>query len=121
MNRIASISCPVGGALGDPSAELALAVLAYQVRKTIGAYAAAMGGLDVVSFSGGIGENAAAFRERVCEGLEFLGVGLDREANASPVPDCHIGRPGLPVACVVLAAQEELVVAREVYRLLSGR
>ena len=106
---------------GDASAELALAVLAYQVRKTIGAYAAAMGGLDVVSFSGGIGENAAAFRERVCEGLEFLGVGLDREANASAVPDCHIGRPDLPVACVVLAAQEELVVAREVYRLLSGR
>ncbi len=104
---------------GDANAELALAVFAYQVRKTIGAYAAAMGGLDVLSFTGGIGENAATLRERICSGLEFLGVRLDPDSNARAVPDCQIGHAGANVACMVLAAQEELVVGREVYRLLA--
>ena len=104
---------------GDRDAELALAVFAYQIRKTIGAYAAAMGGLDALAFTGGIGENSAPLRERVCNGLEFLGIELDPAKNAAAVPDCRIGRSRSVVACLVLAAQEEAVVGREVYRLLS--
>ncbi len=104
---------------GNEAAELALAVFAYQVRKTIGAYAAAMGGLDALAFTGGIGENSASLRQRVCDGLEFLGIELDPRKNAAAVPDCRIGRSRSGVACLVLAAQEELVVGREVYRHLT--
>ena len=106
-------------AKGDAHAELALDVFAYQVRKTIGAYAAAMGGLDALSFTGGIGENSATLRRRICEGLEFLSIALDPDKNSNPVPDCRIDRHDATVACLVLAAQEELVVGREVYRLLG--
>ena len=108
-------------AAGNPAAELALSVFAYQVRKTIGSFAAAMSGLDAVAFTGGIGENSVALRARICHGLEFLGIELDPEKNASAVPDCGIAREASQVACVVLRAQEELVVGREVYRLLAGR
>src|SRR5512133_4237729 len=62
-------------------AALALDVCAYQVKKTIGAYAAAMGGLDAVAFTGGIGENSARLRAACCAGLEFLGISLDADAN----------------------------------------
>ncbi len=103
-------------AVGDQAAELALSVLAYQVRKAIGAYAAAMGGVDAISFSGGIGENSASFRARVCKDLGFLGVALDPAANEAAIPDCLISEPAAPVSCLVLLAQEELVVGREVYR-----
>ncbi|MDE0127208.1 MAG: acetate/propionate family kinase [Bryobacterales bacterium] len=105
---------------GSEAAELALAVFAYQAKKTIGAFAAAMGGADALAFTGGIGENSASLRQRICDGLQFLGIELDPERNAAAVPDCSIGRRGSRVACLVLAAQEELVVGREVYRLLGG-
>ena len=107
-------------ASGNEGAELALATLAYQVRKTIGAYAAAMGGIDALAFTGGIGENSAELRRRICRGLEFLGLELSEERNTTAVPDCRIALTRSNVACLVLAAQEELVVGREVYRLLSG-
>ncbi len=103
----------------DAHAKLAVDVLAYQARKTIGAYAAAMGGLDALCFTGGIGENSAQLRRRICAGLEFLSIALDPGKNASAVPDCRIDRRSAKVACLVLAAQEELVVGREVYRLLG--
>ena len=66
---------------GDADAAAALGVFVYQVKKTIGAYAAAMGGLDAVAFTGGIGENSARLRTACCEGLEFLGISLDAEVN----------------------------------------
>src|ERR1039458_7833573 len=59
-----------------------LDVFVYQVKKMIGAYAAAMGGIEAVAFTGGIGENSARLRERCCAGLEFLGIELDAEKNA---------------------------------------
>ena len=105
---------------GEQNAQLALAVFAYQVRKTIGAFAAAMGGLDALAFTGGIGENSASLRLRICSGLEFLGIELDPDKNAAAIPDCSIALDGSRVDCLVLAAQEELVVGREVYRLLAG-
>ena len=105
---------------GDGRAELALAAFAYQVRKTVGAYAAVLGGIDALAFTGGIGENSAAMRTGICAGLEFLGIALDPERNEAAVPDCRIDTRKHGVACLVVAAQEELVVGREVYRLLSG-
>ena len=104
---------------GDSDAELALSVFAYQVRKTVGAFAAAMGGLDALAFTGGIGENSASIRRRICRGLGFLGIELDPERNVNAAPDCSIGRDGSAVDCLVVGAQEELVVGREVYRLLG--
>src|SRR5690349_14538272 len=72
---------------GSREASLALGVFAYGVRKTIGAYAAAMGGLDAVAFTGGIGENSAALRKECCRGLEFLGIRLDESRNEHEAGD----------------------------------
>jgi acetate kinase len=104
---------------GHVRAGLALGVFAYQVRKTIGAYAAAMGGLDAVAFTGGIGENSARLRSECCQGLEFLGIRLDCERNERESGDRVVSAGGTPVAVVALATNEELVVARRAWRLLS--
>ena len=72
--------------LGNARAQLALQVFGYRVRKCIGAYAAAMGGCDVVAFTGGIGENSPAMRRRICQGFEFLGLHLDDDWNESYLP-----------------------------------
>lgn len=105
---------------GNADAALALELFAYQVRKTIGAYAAAMGGLDAVAFTGGIGENSARLRSAVCSDLAFLGVHLDSERNASGSGDRVVSRDGSDVGIVVLTTDEELIVARRAYRLLSA-
>src|SRR5207249_6896913 len=94
------------------AARLALAVFSYQVKKTIGAYAAAMGGLDAIAFTGGIGENSARLRAACCEGLEFLGVRLEREQNENGRGDRLVSPAESPVAVLALAANEELIVAR---------
>ncbi len=70
---------------GDAHAELALEIFAYRVRKYLGAYAAVLGGLDAVAFTGGIGEHSASMRERICRGLEFLGLRLDGSRNQAAV------------------------------------
>ena len=104
---------------GSRRAELALAVFAYQVKKTIGAYAAAMGGLDAVAFTGGIGENSARLRSACCAGLEFLGIRLDAEKNQSGSGDRIVSATDSQVTVIALATNEELIVARRAYRLLS--
>jgi acetate kinase len=106
-------------AAGSAGAALALSVFAYQVRKTIGAYAAAMGGLDAVAFTGGIGENAAGLRAECCRELEFLGLRLDALRNESGVGDRVVSTDDSRVAVVVLATDEELIVARRAYRVLE--
>jgi acetate kinase len=105
---------------GNRQAALALETFAYQVRKTIGAYAAAMAGVDVVAFTGGIGENATALRERCCRGLEFLDIRIDAAKNSGS-GDRVISIEGEAVQVVVLATNEELIVARETAALLSAR
>jgi acetate kinase len=105
---------------GSRDAALALDVFTYQVRKTIGAYAAAMGGLDAVAFTGGIGENSARLRERCCEGLEFLGLRIDSERNASGSGDRVVSAADSRVAVLALATNEELIVARRAFRRLCG-
>jgi acetate kinase len=107
-------------AAGSADAALALQVFAYQVRKTIGAYAAAMGGLDAVAFTGGIGENSARLRELCCQGLEFLGVELDPEANRHGSGDRVVSSPASKVVVVAVSTNEELNVARRAYRCLAG-
>ncbi|HUT78070.1 MAG TPA: acetate/propionate family kinase [Polyangia bacterium] len=101
---------------GHPGALLAIQVFCYRVRKYIGAYAAAMGGIDGIVFTGGIGENAAGIRSRICQGLGFLGVELDPERNrerprgAEPL---RISREDAPVAVLVVPTDEEGAIAAE--------
>ena len=107
-------------AAGTERAGLALDVFVYQVKKTIGAYAAAMGGLEAVAFTGGIGENSARLRERCCAGLEFLGIELDAERNAGD-GDRVVSVDGGLVTVLALGTNEELIVARRAWRCLMGR
>jgi acetate kinase len=104
---------------GSARARLALDVFCYEIRKTIGAYAAAMGGLDAIIFTGGIGENSAAVRALATKGLEFLGVRLDPASNVSGKGDRLISYDEAPVKVAILATNEELIVGRETARLLA--
>jgi acetate kinase len=106
--------------LGNADAALALDVFVLQVKKTIGAYAAAMGGLDAIAFTGGIGENSPALRARCCSGLDFLGVRLDAARNEGGSGDRVVSVPEARVAVVALAANEELIVARRAYACLTA-
>jgi acetate kinase len=127
MSGLAGLSGVAGGDVrdieaaaraGSADAALALEVFAYQVRKTIGAYAAAMAGLDAVAFTGGIGENSATLRAACCRGLGFLGIRLDAARNERGSGDRLISADESRVAVVALATNEELVVARRAYRAL---
>ena len=100
-------------AAGDGVAEDALALYAHRVRAAIAASAAAMGGLDVLAFTGGVGERAPEVRRRAVEGLGFLGLGLDEAANAAAVDGADAPIADGPVPIVVVAAREDLVIARE--------
>lgn len=108
---------------GDPDAELALEIYAYRVRKYVGAYAAAMGALDGVVFTGGVGENAPRIRARICAGLGVLGLRLDPDLNASlrvaPGSATRIDPPGAKVAVIVAESGEEAQIAREVAECLA--
>jgi acetate kinase len=108
-------------AAGNHRAATALEVFAYQVKKTIGAYAAAMGGLEALAFTGGIGENSARLRASVCDGLEFLGLRLDASRNETGSGDRVLSASDSRVAVLALATNEELVVARRAYRVLTAR
>ncbi len=94
----------------DPPAAEALDLFCYQARKWIGSYAAVLGGLDTLVFAGGIGENSPALRAGICAGLEFLGVGLDPEANERNTP--VISGPGSGVTVRIIPTDEEIVIAR---------
>jgi acetate kinase len=100
----------------DVRAAEALAVFCYHVRKAIGAYAAALGGLDALVFSGGIGENAAVIRARVCDGLGFLGIALDPARNADHATVISTGR----VTVRVMRTDEEIEIARSTWEVLGG-
>lgn len=108
---------------GDSAAELALAMFAYRVRKYIGAYAAALGGLDAVAFTGGIGEHSAEMRGRICQGLEFLGMNIDPDKNqaADGRSETPIGASGSPVHVWVIPTDEEKQMAREAIALLTQK
>jgi acetate kinase len=108
-------------AAGDPRAELALEIFCYRARKHVGALAAAMGRLDALVFTGGIGEHRPGVRARVCMGLEILGVTLDEARNAAPgsLP-AAVHAPHSRAAVLVLATDEELEIARQTTECLMG-
>jgi acetate kinase len=93
-----------------------VAIYCYEIRKRLGGFAAALGGLDAVVFSGGVGERAPVVRARICEGLDFLGVALAPDRNDANA--FVISAPGSPVAVHVIATDEEIVIARAAYALL---
>ncbi len=101
----------------DVRAAEALDLFCYQARKWIGAFAAALGGLDTLVFAGGIGEHAPVIRERICHGLEFLGIELDRTRNAKNAP--LISRAAGRVKVRIIRTDEELVMAKSVARVLN--
>ncbi|MDO9508799.1 MAG: acetate kinase [Thermovirgaceae bacterium] len=97
----------------NPRATLALNILCYGIRKYICAYAGAMGGIDAIVFTAGIGENSTTVREMACTGLEFMGANIDRERNNVRGKEASIGKPGSPVSILVVPTNEELVIARD--------
>jgi acetate kinase len=101
----------------DVRAAEAVALFCYQVKKWIGAFAAALGGLDTLVFAGGIGENAPKVRARICDGLCFLGIEVEENRNA--VNDDVISTVAGSVAVRVIRTDEELVIARSVYNVLG--
>lgn len=103
-------------AIDDRAAE-AIALFCYQAKKMIGAYAAALGGLDALVFSGGIGQNSSIIRARICEGLDFLGIKLEDEANARHAT--LISKTEAQVKIYVIYTDEELVIAQSVKRLID--
>lgn len=101
----------------DVRAAEAVAVFCYQAKKCLGAYAAALGGLDTLVFSGGIGEHAAAVRERICQGMGFLGIEIDTTLNAEHA--AAISTATSRVTVRVMPTDEELMIARSVDRVLG--
>ena len=98
---------------GNERAQLALDKFHYEVRKDIGAYAAAMGGVDAIVFTAGVGENGVGNRAAICQGLEYLGVKIDPARNAERADEHLISTDDSPVQVWVLATNEELMIARD--------
>lgn len=106
-------------AKGDPQAILTEQMYFYRIKKYIGAYAAALGGVDVILFTGGVGENQATCRAGVCEGLEFLGVKLDPEKNKVRGEEAIISTDDSRVKVVVIPTDEELLIASDTMAILD--
>ena len=106
---------------GDADAALAIDVYLHRLRAGIAAMAAAMDGLDVLVFTGGVGENAPAIRARTATGLRFLGVELDTAQNDGAELDAEIGAAGAGVRVLAVRAREDLQIARDVRALIAGR
>ena len=107
-------------AAGDGDAALALDVFVHRLRGSIARMAAALDGLDVLVFTGGIGENAPAVRQLAADGLGFLGVAVDPDRNADGPADREIGTAGAPVRSLVVAAREDVEIARETRAVVRG-
>jgi acetate kinase len=105
-------------AAGDEEAMLALGVYLHRLRASIAAMVAALRGLDVLVFTGGVGEHAPSIRERVAVDLAYLGVVVDPAANAAAQTDADIGTPEARVRTLVVTAREDLEIAREVRAVL---
>jgi acetate kinase len=105
---------------GDPQARLAVDVHAHRLRREIAAMAAALDGLDVLVFTGGIGEHQPEVRAEAAAGLGFLGVAVDSGANAAAQPDCDISAPGAAARTLVIAAREDIEIARQSRAVLAG-
>ena len=109
-----------GAEEGNENCALALDKFAYEVRKYIGSYAAALGGLDCLVFTAGVGENSASMRARICEGLEFLGVKLDPEKNNTRGKEAIISADDSKVTVWVIPTNEELLIAQDTAALVNA-
>ena len=105
---------------GNEDCQLALDKFAYEVRKYIGAYAAALGGLDCLVFTAGVGENSASIRARICEGLEYLGVKIDPEKNTIRGKEAIISTDDSKVTVWVIPTNEELMIAQDTAELVKA-
>ncbi len=106
---------------GNARAKLAIDTFVESVRGYIGNYTIALGGIDVIAFTGGIGENGAMIREAICRNLDFIGIALDRERNAVRGTEAKISRDGIKAQVWVIPTNEELVVARQTVEVLKER
>ena len=105
---------------GNERAQLALKMYDYRIKKYIGAYAAALGGVDAIVFTAGVGENQTGTREKACEGLEFLGINIDVAKNATILgEEAIISTPESKVKVVVVPTDEEIVIARDTKELVE--
>ncbi len=106
---------------GNKRAELANTMYFYRIKKYIGEYAAAMGGVDVIIFAGGVGENQADCRESVLSGLEFMGVELDKEKNAvTRGEEAVLSTPSSKVKVLLIPTDEELMIASDTYEIIKN-
>jgi acetate kinase len=105
----------------DRRAKLALDVFCYRIKKYLGAYLAAMNGADAIVFAGGIGENSASVREQVCAGLDWLGICVDAGKNAALTGrEGRFDAEGSRVHLWVIPTDEELLIARDTWRVVTG-
>jgi acetate kinase len=107
---------------GDKRAELAIDMMTYKIRAYIASYAAAMGGVDMICFTGGIGENSPLVRAKSVENLEFMGVELDEEVNSvRKKGSVKLSKDSSKVAIYKIQTNEELVIARDTYEITQGK
>jgi acetate kinase len=122
MLGISETSSDVRDLLGreaiDIRAAEAVALFCYQIKKWIGGFAAALGGLDTLVFAGGIGENSSVIRSRICEGLDFLGIRLDETKNGAGEPIISTGTSSTQVR--IIRTDEEIIIAKSVFRILDA-
>lgn len=104
---------------GDADAIVAMQVYTYSIVKYIGAYTAAMGGVDAIVFTGGVGENGSEVRKLICERLAFMGIELDEEANKLRGKTVEISKPNSKVRVFVIPTNEELVIAQDTEKLIK--
>ena len=107
---------------GNEKASLAIDMFAYRVRKYIGSYAAVMGGVDCIVMTGGVGENSHFIREKVLDGLEFMGVKFDKlkNENAERGKICEINKKFSKVKVLIIPTNEEIVIARDTLALVEN-
>ena len=106
---------------GDRRARLAIDLFCYRVRKYLGAYLAALNGADAIVFAGGIGENSPEIRQRICAGLDWMGIALDPARNAATAgTEGRVSPDGARVAAWVIPTNEELLIARDTWRVVHG-
>ena len=103
---------------GDPKAKLVLKKMTYDIIKYIGSFAAAMNGVDLIVFTGGIGEHNSRLRRRVCENFSYIGLKFDYEANVAWGEDAIISLPDSKVKVALITTDEELVIARDTMHLV---
>ena len=104
---------------GDKKATYAFDVFTYRIKKYVGSYAAALGGLDALVFTGGIGENSIKVRKDVCSNLDFLGIQLDDELNKNAKGECIVTKPNSPVKVLRIPTNEELVIALDTEQIVN--